>query len=308
MYVLQKQGVEVIPLILETPFFEGKRPLEIAQKNGFDPIVMDILEKFLPILRSPKYGYGDQMNPCIDCHILMLRMAKEKMQELKAHFVVTGEVLGQRPMSQNKQALRLIERESGLEGLLLRPLSAKLLPPSIPEKQGIVDRERLLGISGRSRKMQMELVKAYGINHFATPAGGCLLTEPNYVLRLKDLLAHKNEVKRLELELLKLGRHFRLNPMAKLILGRNKRENEALEELWHKGVILLRCLNTPGPVGLLFGVVDEQLLQLACEIVAAYADPIPLPVLIEVSKDESRRGLEVKPTPKEACRVYLVSN
>jgi len=308
MYVIQKQGVDVIPLVMETPFFESKKAVELARKNGFEPIVIDIFEDFLPILRSPQFGYGDQMNPCIDCHILMLKRAKDKIKEFKAHFVITGEVLGQRPMSQNRQALRLIERESGLEGLLLRPLSAKLLPPTIPEKEGMVDRERLLGISGRSRKAQMELVRSYGITHFATPAGGCLLTEPNYTLRLKDLLAHNDKIGKLEVELLKLGRHFRLSSKAKLILGRNKMENEVLENVPDKGVVRIRCLNTPAPFGLLFGVFDDQLLKLASDILASYADPTPFPLALEIITPDGKKDVQVKAMPKEAFRSYLITS
>jgi tRNA U34 2-thiouridine synthase MnmA/TrmU len=192
-------------------------------------MVLPVGEAYLDVLRKPKYGYGSGMNPCVDCRVYMFRLAGRYMQEAGAGFVVTGEVLGQRPMSQMRKPLSTIEAESGLEGLLLRPLSAQLLEPTLPELLGIVDRERLLRVAGRSRHEQLALASARGITEFSTPAGGCLLTEPAFAAKTKDLFAHEERPATKDMELLAVGRHFRVGLHTKIILGRNALENLLLE-------------------------------------------------------------------------------
>ncbi|HID96358.1 MAG TPA: hypothetical protein EYP53_09945 [Candidatus Latescibacteria bacterium] len=275
--VVLDQGIEVIALNFLTPFCLCDRrgcrreAIKAADELGVELKVFNIAEEYLGIVKNPRYGYGKNMNPCIDCRIMMHRKAKEYMQMVGASFVITGEVLGQRPMSQHKAALRIIERDSGLEGLVLRPLSAKLLPPTIPEEQGLIDRERLLAISGRSRKPQMALATRYGINDYPSPAGGCLLTDPGFARRMKDLLDH-TEVTLGEIGLLRMGRHFRLSPSAKLVVGRDKEENERLLRLSRTGDVQLTPTACKGPIAIGRGHFDQDLIMRAARIVARYSD------------------------------------
>lgn len=270
--LLQQQGVEVIGLAFKSPFFGISRAKEAAERLGIPLKVIDVTEDLLRIIKNPKYGRGSQMNPCIDCHILMLKKAAEVMKEEGAHFVFTGEVLGQRSFSQTKKALRLIEREAGLEGLLLRPLSAKLLPKTIPEEKGYIKREGLLAIQGRGRKLQMELAEEFGIKDYPPPGGGCLLTDPSFSKRLKDLLEHSDEITRRDLELLKIGRHFRLSKETKAIVGRKEGENRRLQELFLTGDLLMEPKDSPGPVLLLPKGGKESEWSKAAAICLRYSD------------------------------------
>jgi tRNA U34 2-thiouridine synthase MnmA/TrmU len=291
--ILKDQGVDVIAVHFSTGFClnDHRRVIRRRKDQGKDlsndalragahldiPVeVIDISrEYFQQVLLQPKYGYGSAMNPCLDCRIFMLRKAKDLMAEYDAQFVFTGEVLDQRPMSQHFRALQTVERESGLEGLLLRPLSAKLLLPTIPEKMGWVDREKLLGIRGRSRKVQMALAEKYGIVDYPQPAGGCcVLVDPNFARRLQDYLLHRpTEVMDLrDILLLKVGRHFRLHEGLKLIVGREESENNFLR-LRFPDRIRLQTVGVQGPVAILDGEVRaEEDLLLAARITARYAD------------------------------------
>lgn len=244
----------------------------ICQELGVPLYTVDLEEPFFELLRRPRYGYGSGMNPCIDCHILLLKRAAERMQEVGAAFVFTGEVLGERPMSQHREALRLVERKSGLEGYLLRPLSARLLPPTIPEQQGLVDREKLLDIQGRSRKPQMALAQKYGLQKYPSPAGGCRLTDPGFARRARDLLAHHPDFTRNDFELLKVGRHFRLSPQTRVVSGRTEAENRRIVELAREGDLLFEVKGTGSPVTLLRGPADATAIALAAAITARYAD------------------------------------
>ncbi len=245
--LMLEQGVEVLGLNFITPFTN-----DLARDLGVDVryIEIELGEEYLQIVRAPKYGYGKRMNPCIDCRIFMYRIARRYMEEKEGDFIFTGEVLGQRPMSQNKWQLNLIDKESGLEGLILRPLSAKLLEPTIPEIEGLMDREKLLDIEGKSRKTQIELAEKFGIVDYQTPAGGCKLTDPQFSKRLKDAFEHA-EYSLKDIELLKYGRHFRLPDGSKIVVGRDEGENEAISNLAEKGDILLEVVDFPGPITLL---------------------------------------------------------
>jgi tRNA-specific 2-thiouridylase len=203
------------------------------------------------------HGFGSDANPCIDCRMAMLQRVRGMMEELGASFLVTGEVVGQRPMSQRLQALRLIDRTVGLEGLVLRPLTALNLPPTIPEERGWVDRSRLHGISGRGRKPQMALAAHYGITEYATPAGGCLLTDPNYGRRILDLLRH-GPVSLNDAHLAKMGRHVRLGDWGKAIVGRNERENPKIVTFARDGEWLVELADLPGPITLVRAYADVQ--------------------------------------------------
>jgi len=270
---------------------KAKLPFEI-------PVVtIDVATEFLKVLAHPKHGYGSGVNPCIDCKIFMFRKAKDYMKEQEAQFVFTGEVLGQRPMSQHRRALDEIEKESGLTGYLLRPLSAKLLPPTIPEQKGWVDRERLLAISGRSRKEQIRLAAEYGISDFPQPAGGCFLTEKVFASRLRDLFAYqgKDRLHAEDLGLLKVGRHFRLSPEAKAVIGRHEGENEFLER-FRDGRTFLRVLSHPGPTAILEGRFSEEELTTVGRIAARYSDGAKDgPVSVRWERNGEQGELHVEP-------------
>jgi tRNA U34 2-thiouridine synthase MnmA/TrmU len=271
--VLQEQGIEVeavnyvikfaacIPTNGENAATKAARMLNVPIK------VVDITEEYLSVLRNPKHGYGANINPCIDCKIFMLKKAKEHMLKIGASFLVTGEVLGERPMSQRKDALAIIERDADVRGILLRPLSAKALDPTTPEKEGVVDRRKLLDIKGRSRRPQMALAAKFGITEYPNPAGGCLLTDPGFTRRVKDLIDNK-EFNTDDLTLLTVGRHFRLAPGAKLAIGRDRLENDKLEKQARAGDISFMLTEHQGPLGLLRGKADTELIRLAAELVA----------------------------------------
>jgi len=268
--LIQNQGIELIGLYFGIPFCAGKK--EALSHLGIEIKYIDIKEKFLEVIKSPRYGFGSNMNPCIDCKILMLQEAKGLMPEFGANFIVTGEVLGQRPMSQNKPALELIEKRAGLEGLLLRPLSAKLLAQTIPEKQGWVRREGLFSFSGRTRKPQIALAKELKIMEYPNPAGGCLLTDPAFARRLKELMAHQ-ELNMDNIELLKFGRHFRIAANTKLVVGRDEKENEEVVNKALEGDYLFFPTDElAGPTSLGRGVFDEELIKVSCAITCRYCD------------------------------------
>ncbi len=224
----------------------------------------------LEAVKNPGHGYGRNLNPCLDCRILMFRKAKEYMEEIGASFIITGEVLGERPMSQRKEAMELIEREAGLDGLIVRPLCAKALGPSIPEKKGWVDRSKLLSITGRSRKPQIELARSYGINDYPCPAGGCLLTDPGFAARMRDLMHHNPDFSLHDVRLLKLGRHFRISLAAKAIVGRNEEENRKLRELAKEDDLLLEAVECVGPLTVVRGSPSSADLILAARITAKH--------------------------------------
>jgi tRNA U34 2-thiouridine synthase MnmA/TrmU len=231
-------------------------------------------EEYLRMLKNPKYGYGSGMNPCIDCRAMMYRAAKEHLDEIGGDFIITGEVLHQRPMSQNERALRIIESEAGSEGRVLRPLSANVLPETIAERNGLIKRQELGRIQGRSRKVQLELAKQFGISEPPNAAGGCLLTDPAFSKRVRDLFDHTDHIPSInDIELLKVGRHFRLADKAKIVVGRNEQENDVIKALKQDEDITFEALNFVGPTGLLRApAVHDGLLEICCSIVLRYSD------------------------------------
>ncbi|MCM8818788.1 MAG: hypothetical protein NC915_04865 [Candidatus Omnitrophica bacterium] len=273
--IIVEQGIELMALNFFTPFCRCSRKKGchsvvkyFAEKLGIPIRRIFLGEEYLKIIKNPKYGYGKNLNPCIDCRILMLKKAKEIMEKEGFSFIVTGEVLNQRPKSQTLNALKIIERETGLEGLILRPLSANFLSQTIPEKNGWVDRGKLLSIKGRSRKMQIFLADIYGIKDYPCPAGGCLLTDPAFSKRMKDLMEF-DEINLRNIELLKIGRHFRLSAHTKLIVGRDDSENKKLLFLKEMNDIIIRSENFQ-VVGILKGCVNENIMNFAAKIVAKY--------------------------------------
>ncbi len=278
-----------------------KRKEVLSEYFGVEVLVFDVAEEFLDVLLKPMHGYGSNANPCLDCRIFLLRKAKGIMEQLGASFVFTGEVLGQRPMSQHRKALDIVEKESGLDGLLIRPLCARLLPPTEMEKKGIVNREDLLDIQGRSRRRQMELVSKLGYDDFIQPAGGCVLTDENYGRRFFDFISNegKEEFTRSHAVLLFVGRHFRLPNGARLVVGRNKLENEYIEREW-SSAIQLTTDDVPGPTTLLMGDTDDKAIELSARITARYSDgKYNSTVRVSVKKDGQVQLLEVPPEADE---------
>lgn len=271
--LIQEQGIEVKGVNFKTPFFGLDEAFMIAKDLDLDLKIIDITGELLEILKNPKHGFGKNMNPCIDCHTLMFKKAGEYMTKIGASFVFSGEVLGERPMSQNRNSLSIIERASGFGGRILRPLSALLLPETIPEKEGLVDRNKLWDISGRSRKRQMELAAKMNLKDYPSPAGGCKLTEPEFSKRLRDLFGQEKFSLK-EVELLKLGRHFRLGRDIKLVVGRNKEENEQLKDFFQDGDFLFKAKNLKGPISLLKkgNKIDDEIIEKSCQITARYCD------------------------------------
>ncbi|MGB2706263.1 MAG: tRNA 4-thiouridine(8) synthase ThiI [Candidatus Omnitrophota bacterium] len=268
--ILQEQGIDVTAISFATPFFGSKNAEKAARDLKIPIIIKDITGKHLEMLLKPKHGYGSGMNPCIDCHALMLEIAGRIMEEKGFDFIFTGEVLGERPMSQNKQSLHIVAKESGYADYVLRPLSAKLLPETKPEKEGKVDREKLLDFSGRQRKRQFEMAKSYNIKDFPTPASGCCLTDPGFAGRLKDLIRREGKPDIADIRLLKTGRHIALDERHKIIIGRNKEDNATLAAIKNGKFALFAPRGVPGPYCMVPQELAGELLDKAAKICASY--------------------------------------
>lgn len=305
--VLRAQGIEVTFICFVTPFYGAQRAREAAAHLGLPLKIVDFTEKFEPLLYEPPHGFGKGHNPCIDCHALMIREAGAVMAAEGFDFVFTGEVLGQRPMSQNRGSLNLVAKESGMAELLLRPLSAKLLKTTRPELEGWVDRERLLNLSGRGRKRQIDLAAEYGITSYPAPAGGCLLTDPRYAQRIKELLQQQERPGHRDLELLKWGRHFRLPGGAKAVVGRTQRDNEAIESLKLPGDYCLKVEEVPGPIVLVNGEASEGDLQEAAGLAAAYSDaPSSAAVQVSAEGGGAARIMRLEAPAKDRFKDFLI--
>lgn len=244
--ILEKQGIDIVPVSFKSSFFGTSKAYAASKRLGWPLIEISIFKEEIEIVENPKYGYGKNLNPCIDCHIQMVKIAGDLMKKYEASFIVTGEVLWERPKSQNKKALDIVEKESGYEGYVVRPLSAKLLKKTVPEMKGWIDRSKLFDISGRSRKRQMELTEKFGVEEYPTPGGGCLLTDPGFSTRLRKLMSWRGRLIPEDIELLKYGRHF-FREDDWIVIGRNKFENEALEELAIDDDYLIIPVSKPGP-------------------------------------------------------------
>ncbi len=315
--VLLKQGIDITAVTYLTHFgcdisdtsSCSKDPFPAAGKFGFTVKLSHLADKFLDIVKNPKHGRGKNMNPCIDCRILMLKEARELMGLIGADFLVTGEVLGQRPMSQKRETFPLIDREAGVEGLVLRPLSAKLMKPTIAEENGLVDRERLYGFSGRTRRPQMALAQELGLTDYPSPAGGCLLTDSIYSYRLRELLDHNPDPDIREINLLQAGRHFRVSEGTKVIVGRNERENSRIETLAEKGDIMLTVEHYGSPVTLIQGENDGEAVRIAASLTARYSDAKYLPIVevtVRSGLDTIINTLCVSPASKELLDILRI--
>jgi tRNA U34 2-thiouridine synthase MnmA/TrmU len=292
-------GAEVHPVNFSTVFCQCNRTTGgcrhtaagVARELGLRLTSLNVTEEYLEIARHPRYGRGSSFNPCVDCRIFMLSKARRFMEQISAEVVFTGEVIGQRPMSQTRKVMAIIEQESGLKGRLLRPLCARLFPPTIPEREGHIDRRRLLGLSGRSRKPQIELARGFGMEEIPCSGGGCLLTDRRFGARMFDLLAH-NQLDIPNVLLAKVGRHFRLSEVAKAVVGRNKAENQKIVTLARPGDRLLELADFSGPTTLLRGQTDHPHLLQAAALTRRYGDAEDgQPVTVTVTEPEGETTL-----------------
>lgn len=305
--VMQQQGVEVVGLCFVTPFFGPHSARKAAKQLGIELVEHDFTDSYFAMMKAPRYGFGGNMNPCIDCHGLMMRTAHGLLETHGASFLVTGEVLGERPMSQTRSGLNAVLKLAADRDLVLRPLSAKLLDPTKPEREGWVDREGLLGLSGRGRKPQEELARQFGLTDYPQPAGGCLLTDVKFSQRLKELIAHEGLV-RADIELLTTGRHFRIGGRTKLVVGRRQAENERLLAARRPGDAVLRPpLEVKGPVGLLRGPADDAQLGVAAMVLARYCDvPAGGQVTVNLLRDDASSVIATaRPDDEEVAKWML---
>ena len=274
--LVMDMDIEVTALFFTSPFFGCKKEdagffvTKMMEDYGIYAHVIDISEKFMTMLKSPAHGYGGHFNPCIDCKILMISEARRYMEEVGASFIVTGEVTGQRPMSQRRDALRVIERDSNSEGILLRPLSAKLLKPTIPETEGWVDRNLLYDFSGRSRKPQISLAENLGIAGYPSPGGGCCLTDPIISKRIRKLYEIKDLPDAHDVELVRIGRPFYLGDGVIMTLGRDSGENEVIEKIEISDATYIKSLDVPSPIGIIRGAASDEKIKLAMSILSRY--------------------------------------
>ncbi|MFC1858557.1 tRNA 4-thiouridine(8) synthase ThiI [Thermodesulfobacteriota bacterium] len=306
--VLRDQGIAVEWISFETPFFSAENARQAAARLGIRLTVENITPVYIEMLKDPPCGYGQAMNPCLDCHALMFKMAGKTLVAEGFDFLFSGEVLGQRPMSQTRSSLRYVEKRSGFDGHILRPLSARLLAETIPEKKGLVNREKLYDISGRSRKPQMMLVKKFGITEYPAPAGGCLLTDKNFSARLKDLLNYQDTHSEEDFYLLQYGRHIRLGDTTKIIVGRTKSDNENIAGFYDPAKhTIIRVKKIPGPITLMIPDVNLASIKLAAQICVRYSKaPQDRPVEVEVVRPQGRETIKVFALPPEKIRHLLI--
>jgi len=277
--ILKLQNIEILGLNFKSPFCICDKALKNSdcglnlyyEKLGIKTTFLHKDDDYLEVIRNPKFGYGRNLNPCIDCRIYILKKAKIYAEKVNADFLFTGEVLNQRPKSQNLNALQIIEKESGLEGKLLRPLSALLLKPTIMEKEGTVDRSRLLDINGKSRKVQLELARKYGLVNEYFACGGCLLTDKAFTRRMKDYLNYAKNLTMKDINILKYGRHFRYNS-SKVIVGRNELENNMLIHLKNPNDLIMEVKYIPGPTTIIQGRITEDVINFAAKLTLRYSD------------------------------------
>lgn len=321
--MMKEQNIEVEAVAIKTPFCDfdcgkgcGHKVMEVSSELGIKLKTVYLGKEYLTMLKNPKHGYGSGMNPCIDCRKMMYDEAKKHMNTIGADFLITGEVLHQRPMSQNSNALSVIEKETDMEGKVIRPLSAQLLPKTEPEKKGLVDRSLLGSIQGRSRKEQLQLANRFDIADPPNSAGGCLLTDPQFAVRIRDLMKYSvDEPSINDVELLKLGRHFRFNEYSKLIVGRNHGENENLLSLSLKPDFIIQAVDIPGPVAIL-RISDKpdlrrhkKLLLSSIGITLRYSDAMPeknCEVRVTNKKSETNKVVTAMPYSVVEAEKYRI--
>ncbi len=307
--MLLEQDIKVEAVNFVSPFCQcgrgGCGSAQTASRLNIPLKIINVGSDYLRIVRNPAHGYGKHMNPCIDCRIFMLRRAKVYASKTGAAFLCTGEVLGQRPMSQHKQALEMIEEEAGLKGKILRPLSARLLPETVAEKNGLVNRQRLLNIEGRSRRTQIQMAKEAGITDYPCPAGGCLLTDQEFAAKIKDLFEYKKRVSVKDVLLLKIGRHFRSGEN-KIVVGRNEAENELLLQKKNKGDSWFEAQGCGSPITVLQGPKTRKAMDLAAKLTAYHSDQKTGAVKVTVNNANGERSMVViVPTSEEVDKLRI---
>jgi tRNA U34 2-thiouridine synthase MnmA/TrmU len=306
--LIRRQDIEVIAFNIKTPFGIPKKDgtseaQQAAEQLNVPLKVLSVDKEYIKMLRNPKHGYGKNINPCVDCKIFILKKAKQYAKEIGADFLFTGEVLGERPMSQHGAALKTIEQEADLKGKLLRPLSAKLLTATVAEKKGLVDRNRLLSIQGRSRKPQLELAKEYGITVYPSPAGGCLLTCEEYAKKLRDLFENKKRITVADVALLRVGRHFRVG-RNKIIVGRNRDENNFLANNRVRSDYYFELPDIVGPLSLLQGPKTKSAIETAAKLTAFYSDAKTSEAKVKFGKEKLNQTITVTlPTRPEVDKL-----
>ena len=312
--MMQKQGFEVEAVAIKTPFCDfdcgrgcGFEIRETADNLGVKLKTVYLGDQYIEMLKHPKHGFGSGMNPCIDCRAMMFEAGKKHMEEIGAEFIISGEVLGQRPMSQHAPALKTIEKESGLEGKIVRPLSAALLPPTEPELNGLIKREDLGKIRGRSRRDQLKMAQEFGIENPPNAGGGCLLTDPAFALRAKDLFKYLQSPTTNDIDLLKVGRHFRFDEKTKLVVGRNQDENEVIKSLALNKDLLLEAKDHVGPVTLMRGENVQNYLELGAAITLRYSDaPKEIASTVQVQKNDTKSEISAIPAREQAYLDYRI--
>jgi tRNA U34 2-thiouridine synthase MnmA/TrmU len=306
--LLRKQGVDVQWITFETPFFSSTKAKEASKTTRIPLMVENITPAYIEMLKNPRCGYGKNMNPCLDCHALMFNLAGRIMKEKALDFLFSGEVLGQRPMSQTKNSLRYVEKQSGFDGYILRPLSAKRLPVTVPEQEGWINRDLLLDITGRSRKPQLKLAKEFGISKFPAPAGGCLLTDKGFASRLKDLFDHQDTYAEREFYLLRHGRHLRLKLTTKIVVGRTQKDNENIKKLYDPILdTLIKTIKIPGPLVLIPNDNDEKSKMLAASICVGYSKAAEItPIEVSVTTPKGHEIVRVIGVPPKEVKHFLI--
>lgn len=308
--LIKDQGIEVIGICFKSYFFGEENAKRMVAQIGVPLEVVDFSIEHFEMVKNPKNGYGKNMNPCIDCHAMMMRYCGELLEKFNADFIITGEVLNQRPMSQNRAALDKVKKESGIGSKILRPLCAKNLPPTEMEEKGLVNREALLDIMGRNRKVQMELAEKWGIKEYPSPAGGCKLTEPNYSKRLEELLDHNKDVETRELDLLKIGRHFRVTEGCKIISARTQDEGEILKDLIRKGDTILLAKDFKGSMVVIIGEPTSEDIEYAAKVTARYCkgkDENNIVVKYGGYGQKMEKSVEVKAATEEELNKYIIN-
>lgn len=312
--MMKKQGFDVSAVAIKTPFcdFDCGRGCGFEIRERADDLDVNLKtvylgDEYIEMLKNPKHGFGAGMNPCIDCRAMMFKAAKEHMEEIGAEFIISGEVVGQRPMSQHRPALKTIEKESGLEGKIVRPLSAALLPATDPEKEGLIKREDLGMIRGRSRKIQLQMAREFGIEDPPNAGGGCLLTDPAFGLRAKDLFSHTETPTTNDIDLLKLGRHFRLDDNVKLVVGRDKDENAMIKALALPDDVVLEAKEHVGPVSLIRGKNAGNHVEFAASVTLRYSDaPNEQTSIVLVQKGETESEVSVTGATEEEYLPFRI--
>ena len=309
--LMLEQGIDVVAVNFVSPFClcekGGTGVSEAARQLGVPLKVVDVGTEYLKMVQKPKHGYGKNMNPCVDCRIFIVKKAKKIAEELGADFIFTGEVLDERPMSQHFKAMKIIEEEAGLKGKLLRPLSAKLLPETVMEKKGLVDRQKLLGIRGRSRKPQLKLAEEFNIKDYPSPAGGCLLTCREYADKLRDLFKHKKRCSMADAALLKVGRHFRFGKN-KIIVGRNEAENKLLTAKKAQNDYYFEVPDVGSPITVLQGAKTKKAVKTAAALTAFYSDANSAEVKVNFGRESLSKFIIVSIPSRAEVESLRIGN